>query len=80
LKTVGSQLLAEGQRLRNSGAAMDERQKFKRKVQVWRGVVQKAIRDSGNYKAVESLTETLARFDERMNQLGSELGIDGWKD
>lgn len=79
-RLAGNQLLAEGLRLRDSGAAMDERQKFKRKVQVWRGLVQKMIRDFGNYKAVESLTETLARFDERMNSLGSELGIDGWKD
>jgi hypothetical protein len=79
-KIVGNQLLDEGRRLRDSGASMDQRQKFKRKVQVWRGLVQKLIRDSGNYKAVESLTETLARFDERMNSLGTELGIDGWKD
>jgi hypothetical protein len=79
-RIAGNQLLDEGRRLRDSGAAMDQRQKFKRKVQVWRGLVQKMIRDFGNYKAVESLTETLARFDERMNTLGSELGIDGWKD
>ncbi|HEY0727091.1 MAG TPA: hypothetical protein VGD38_03405, partial [Pyrinomonadaceae bacterium] len=79
-RIAGNQLLEEGRRLRDSGAGMDQRQKFKRKVQVWRGLVQKMIRDFGNYKAVESLTETLARFDERMNTLGSELGIDGWKD
>lgn len=79
-KIVGNQLLDEGRRLRDSGASMDARQKFKRKVQVWRGLVQKMIRDFGNYKAIESLTETLARFDERMNSLGAELGIDGWKD
>ena len=79
-KIVANQLLDEGRQLRNSGATMDQRQKFKRKVQVWRGLVQKMIRDFGNYKAVESLTETLARFDERMNSLGTELGIDGWKD
>lgn len=79
-KIVANQLLAEGRQLRDSGATMDQRQKFKRKVQVWRGLVQKMIRDFGNYKAVESLTETLARFDERMSSLGTELGIDGWKD
>ena len=79
-KVVGNQLLEEGRRLRDSGATMDQRQKFRRKVQVWRGLVQKMIRDFGNYKAVESLTESLARFDEQMNSLGTQLGIDGWKD
>jgi hypothetical protein len=48
-------------------------------VQVWRGLVHKMIRDFANYKAVESLQTTVLQFDERMNSLGSELGIDGWQ-
>ena len=78
-RDVAAQILADGRRLRDQHAPDDERQRFKRKVQVWRGLVHKMIRDFGNYKAVESLQTTVLQFDERMRSLGSELGIDGWQ-
>jgi hypothetical protein len=79
-KQFGARLLAEGVRLRNSGAPDAERKTYKLRVQVWRGQMRKLIRDSGNYKATEMLTSTLHEFDDRMRTLGSELGIDDWKD
>jgi len=72
-------LLIEGMKLRNRNAPMDEKQDFKLKVQVWRGQMKKLIRESVNFKAKDSLNTTLYSFDERMNSLGSELGIDDWK-
>ena len=76
----GEQLLAEGVRLRNSHAPEKERQLYMRRVQVWRGQMRKLIREFGNARAKDSLTTTLLSFDDRMASLGSELGIDQWKD
>jgi hypothetical protein len=51
-----------------------------RRVQVWRGQMRKLIREFGNARAKDSLTTTLLSFDEKMSSLGSELGIDQWRD
>jgi hypothetical protein len=76
----GDGLIAEGTRLRNTSAPEPARKTFMLKVQVWRGQMRKLIRDFGNYKTKESLTTTLLSFDDKMRSLGSELGIDNWKD
>jgi hypothetical protein len=79
-RRFGASLLAEGVRMRNQGSSAAEKKTYTLRVQVWRGQMRKLIRDSSDYKAKELLTSTLAAFDERMNTLGSEIGIEGWKD
>lgn len=76
----GEHLLSDGTRMRDTGVPDSQRQQFKLRVQVWRGQMQKMIRDFGLYQARESLKLTLFRFDERMHALGASLGIDGWKE
>jgi hypothetical protein len=76
----GKQLLAEGTRLRDTHAPSRDRDLFMRRVQVWRGQMRKLIREFGNARAKDSLTTTLLSFDEKMSSLGSELGIDQWRD
>jgi Domain of unknown function (DUF4157) len=76
----GKQLLEEGTRLRDTHAADKYRDLFMRRVQVWRGQMRKLIREFGDPRAKDSLTTTLLSFDEKMTSLGSELGIDHWKD
>jgi hypothetical protein len=78
-KAVATNLIAEGTRLRNESAAIPARKQFMLKVQVWRGLMRKLIRETGNYVAKDSLVTTLGQFDERMTTLGAELGIDDWK-
>jgi hypothetical protein len=79
-KDYGASLIAEGVTMRNRGAPDSDRQLLMKRIQVWRGQMRKLIRDSSNYKAKESLDWTLHEFDDRMLSLGSELGIDHWKD
>ena len=79
-RNFGNGLLAEGVRLRNTSAPEAQRNSFMLKVQIWRGQMRKLIRDFGNYKTKESLTTTLLSFDDKMRELGSQLGIDKWKD
>ena len=79
-KKYGEHLIAEGVRLRNSSAPAADRSTFKLRVQVWRGQMRKLMRESSNYKAKEMLDRALHEFDERMQTLGSELGIEGWKE
>jgi hypothetical protein len=79
-KRFGASLLAEGVRMRNQGATAAEKKTFTLRVQVWRGQMRKLIRDSSDYRAKELLTNTLLEFDDRMRTLGSEIGVEGWKD
>ena len=79
-KRFGASLLAEGVRMRNQGATPAEKKTFTLRVQVWRGQMRKLIRDSSDYKAREMLTTTLLEFDDRMRTLGSEIGVEAWKD
>ena len=66
--------------MRDTHAPSRDRDLFMRRVQVWRGQMRKLIREFGNARAKDSLTTTLLSFDEKMSSLGSELGIDQWRD
>jgi hypothetical protein len=76
----GNQLLAQGFRLQNNSSSVKDRDTFKLQVQVWRGQMQKLMRDFGNPHAKVLLTTTLSEFDGLLNPIAMKLGISGWKD